>query len=237
MKIFLSILFVILFFPVAHDNIFAQHTGEPLPGYNPDTVFVFESPRPLVSLAPSERKYNNYAGFSLIMSGSGYGMGMYYSKSITEDLHAFTGFFLSGARNTDEIEYWNTNTGETFIPGKINRLYLLPLMFGAEYFLFNNQIDDSFKPYVRLGLGPSFIFANSYNVEFFKALGQTDTYIRFGAIGGIGAFLMSQGKTNMGIDISYYYIPFGGNGIESIVNFPIRDFGGIVLSLNFGFKF
>jgi hypothetical protein len=218
-------------------NLKSQQTGEPLPGLNPDTVYVFESPRPLINPVPPESRIKNLIGFSLNMSGSGYGAGFSYTRKINEIFSLFTSFYFSGARNSDELEYWDPYTGQTIIPGKVNRLYLLPLMFGGELQPFHDVFDDSFRPYLRLGVGPSFIFANDYSVEFFKAIGQTEIYTRFGSFLGLGANLMGQGKTTMGLDISYYYIPFGGNGLESMKDLPIYNFGGIVLSLNFSYKF
>jgi hypothetical protein len=35
--------------------------------------------------------------------------------------------------------------------------------------------------------------------------------------------------------IRYYYIPFGGNGIDSIKDLPMKDFGGLFIALGIAF--
>ncbi len=215
----------------------AQETGEAIPEFNPDTVFVFKSPRPLVRIAPSERVFDNGIGFHLLMSGNGYGFGMFYSLRVANSLNAFASIYLSGARKSDEFEYYDPETGEIIIPGKKNRLYMIPVMFGVNYYLFRGTLDKAFQPYLSGGLGPTFILANSYQKEFFEAIGYTQFHTRFGGFMGLGADVTSSPKTVLGVDLRYYYIPFGGDGLESIENMPIYNFGGIFLSINFGWKF
>jgi hypothetical protein len=53
----------------------------------------------------------------------------------------------------------------------------------------------------------------------------------------MGANFGSNNKTLVSANIRYYIIPFGGEGLESIKDLPITQFGGIFLSLSFGTKF
>ena len=235
MKKIIIIILLVFLFPVF--SVYAQKTGEVTPEYNPDTVFVFNSPRPLVRKAPSEMVYDKGVGFHLLLSGNGYGLGFFYTKHITKSLNAFASLYLSGARNTDEFEYYDPQTGQIIIPGKKNRLYLLPLMFGLNYYMLRDVLSKSFQPYLGFGVGPTFILVNPYEKEFFQAIGYTRLKIRFGSFIGLGADVTANPKTILGIDLRYYYIPYGGNGLESIEGMPIYDFGGLFLSLNFGWKF
>lgn len=218
-------------------NLYGQETGEAVPEYNPDTVFVFKSPRPLIRVAPSEQVFDNAAGAHLLMSGNGYGFGAFYYLRLTNSLTGFASIYFSGARNTDEFEYYDPETGEIIIPGKKNRLYMMPVMFGVNYYMLRDVLGKAFQPYIGIGLGPTFIMANSYQKEFFEAIGYTQLHTRFGSFIGLGADVTSSPKAVLGVDIRYYYIPYGDNGLESIEGMPIYDFGGIFLSLNFGWRF
>jgi len=215
----------------------AQETGEPLPGYNPDSVFIFKSPRPLVSVSPSEIVFDNAAGFNMLLSGSGFGFGLFYYLRLSENWNGFISAYFSGARASDEFSYYDPYTGEEIVPGKVNRLYVIPLMFGVQYYMFKSELDDTFQPYLSGGLGPSFVLANSFQREFFNAIGYTQFNTRFGTFIGAGADVMAKYNTVMGVDIRYYYIPFGGDGLESVQNLPIYNFGGIFLALNIGWRF
>ncbi len=233
MRIFAVIILTVILSGI----LYAQETGEPVPEFNPDTVFIFKSPRPLLTVAPSERVFDNGMGLHLLMSGNGYGFGVFYALRLNKFWNAFTSVYFSGARKSDEFEYYDPETGEIIIPGKKNRLYMIPVMFGIHYYAFRESLHESFQPYFSAGLGPTFILANSYQRDFFEAIGYTQFHTRFGGFFGLGADVTSNPKAILGVDVRYYYIPFGGDGIESIENVPIYNFGGIFLSLNFGWRF
>jgi len=233
----LKLFFILSFIIVVTFDVTGQETGEPLPEFNPDSVFIFRSPRPLISLSPSEIIYDNSAGFNMIISGNGFGFGGFFTTNLSEDLLAFASVYFSGARESDEFEYYDPITGEIIVPGKKNRLYVVPLMFGLQYYIFRNELDESFQPYIGGGLGPAFVLANSFQREFFNAIGYTQFNTRPGFFLGAGADIMSKHNTVMGLDIRYYYIPFGGDGLESVEGLPIYNFGGIFLALNIGWRF
>ena len=146
-------------------------------------------------------------------------------------------FFISGLRNTDEWEYWDWNTGQWVVPNKINRLFLIPTTIGYTRILFANALGGSFKPFASVGVGPSFIFATPYNKGWFEAWKDVNVLTRFGGFIGIGGYFRTIGSSIANINIKYYYIPVGDNGIESIQGLPIYNAGGVVLSLSIGYGF
>jgi len=229
------VLYILIIIITAYETV-AQQTGESIPAFNPDTVFIFEPTRPLVRPAHSDAFFNTALGFNMKLSSHGFGAGGFHSWMLSNKIESSISFYISGARKSDEIEYYDYQTGQIFIPGKINRLYLIPITLSIKYHLFNEQLDNTFKPYIDFGVGPSLILSNPYQYEFFSALKYTRLYTRFGTYLGFGSYLMSTEKSLMGIDARYYYIPFGGDGIESIVALPIKDFGGLFLSLSIGIK-
>jgi hypothetical protein len=204
-----------------------------------DTLFVFQSPRSL--LTNSEKKsVEKTIGFNVLFSGSGYGGGLFYSLSLGEDIVGFANLEISPRRNRSEFEQVDPNTGRFFIPGKKHWLMMFPLMIGLNYKVFQNDLSESLRPYVSAGVGPTFVMASPYDYptkyEFFNTLGDAVWYTRPGAFLGAGTYIGSTSKTSLAVNVRYYVIPFGGDGIESVAGNPITDFGGLFISLCIGFK-
>jgi hypothetical protein len=171
----------------------------------------------------------------LSLSENGFGGGIFYQRSLTARLHWSIEATLSGARNSDEFEVYDPSTGDIFVPGKVNRLFMLPLSVELLYRLFGESLDDSFAPLVSAGIAPTLIFATPYEEEFFRSFAHARLFVRPGAHVGIGARLRYGGEHFLAVRLRYYTIPFGGNGLESVRGRPIRDFGGVVLSVRLPF--
>lgn len=230
-------LLVFVIFLSSIESIQAQIKGE-APRDIQDSVYIFNSPRPLINSSDIEKQIIGAWGFDLIFSGHGFGGGIFYERQISKNLNIFGIFHISGARNSDEFESeWDPNKQTYVVPNKINRLFMFPLIFGANYFVFTKELENTLKPYISFGLGPTFIISTPYKRDFFDAFGYSSSYTRFGSFLGIGADLSGSGKSVMSVNIKYYYIPFGGDGLESIKKLPIDNFGGIFLTLSIGMKF
>ncbi len=199
-----------------------------------DTNMVFESPRPLIESHKLETSSYKYWGFNVILSNNGFGAGTFYDRFIAEDLSLFVNLYISGARNTDEFDIYDPITGRLYVPGKINRLFMFPLTFGVNKFIFTKTLNSNFFPYLSFGIGPTFIISTPYNKEFFTSFGYAHFYVRFGGFVGAGINIPTVNNSYVGVSIRYYWIPFGGNGLESIRDLPIKDFGGFFLGLNIG---
>ncbi len=222
----------------------AQQTGADKPEFNPDTVFTFHSPRPLLSLDELKNALTNAWGVDLVFSGNGFAGGVFMQKKIQEGFYGFVDLYISGARNSDEFELYDPTTRQTFIRDKINRLYMFPLMFGASYSLFQNKVIGSFKPFASAGVGPTFILSTPYYdkekdifVGFFESFGSAKFFTRFGGFIGIGADIETSPRNVSNVEIRYFFIPFGGAGLESIEGLPITDFGGLFISFSIGFRY
>jgi hypothetical protein len=217
----------------------AQVTGvDPVPT---DSVIIFRSPRPLID-ASLRQPATRAAGGDLVFSGSGWGVGGFYQWKLSQDVALLGNFMFSPRRNTDEFDdmiYGNT----TIVSRKVNRLYMLPIMLGLQYRLFSESLDEGFRPYVSGGFGPTIIFQTPYikdgvYYEFFESWDYLTTYVRLGGYVGLGAQFGSIMKGSLiGVNMRYYIIPFGGEGLESMRGYPITDFGGIFLSITIGYAF
>ena len=232
-----NILIISLLLLLSSNESKAQIKGEQ-PGDITDSTFIFDSPRPLITSVDIKDQFSGAWGFDLLFSGHGFGGGFFYERTINEKISVFASLNISGARNSDEFEsQWDPQRQTYVVPDKVNRLYMFPLIFGGHYYVFTEEIASSLRPYISAGLGPTFILSTPYEKEFFEAFGYAAGYTRFGSFIGIGADVGGQGNSMMSVNIKYYYIPFGGEGLESIKDLPIKNFGGIFLSLDVGMKF
>ncbi|MCS6966239.1 MAG: hypothetical protein NZ473_05685, partial [Candidatus Kapabacteria bacterium] len=205
----------------------AQIAGAP-PTEFPDSLIVFESPRPLVS--PVEQ-LPTFWGLVLTFSGNGFGGGVFYQQAMAGEWAWSAELTVSGARNSDEFEVYDPYTGTVYVPGKVNRLFTAPVSLSLLHFLFTESLEETFAPSVSVGFVPTWIIATPYAEEFFRAFRKARLFLRLGGHVGVGARIRYGSQSFLSIGVRYYTIPFGGAGLESIRGRPIRDFGGIVLSL------
>ncbi len=235
----LSLSFCALMFAAglfAAPEVSAQVTGDapgdlPLDPSTNDSVMVFTSPRPLLEDAdPNARKLDAW-GFDLLFSQNGFGFGGFYRREFNRDFFGFLHLGASGAKNTDELEQFDNERG-LFVPDKINRLFMFPVTLGLERRLFADDISNSFRPYVQAGAGTTMILATPYEKNFFPAFGDAKFFVRPSGFIGFGAYVGESKSSLTAVNFRYYYIPFGGDGLESVRGFPIENFGGIFLSLS-----
>ncbi len=210
-----------------------------------DSTIVFESPnQELLQPAPASR--DDAWGVDILLSNNGFGLGAFYRHQYSRDLFGTLTFGISESKDDNEVEYYDY-WGQSFVPGKINRFLMMPLLFGVQYRLFADDITDSFRPYVNAGVGPTVVLASPYNREYFNSLGYGRGHTTVGGYIGAGAYFGADMGSISGINIRYYVIPFP-DGIESLqdpsldgVNpGPIRrkkDFGGFFITINLGSAF
>lgn len=239
----ISILCVLLLALACASAANAQVTGVPhgaptdlpeeSPGVPRDTLFVFSPARPLIDSTGMPDNQRDILGFDLLFSNSGFGIGGFYQHNYTQTLAGFVNLGLTGSRNRDELEQYDYELQDWRVPGKINRLYTLPLTIGLRYRLLDEVLVDNFRPYVNLGVGPSMVVALPYDYSFFASFGHAKAYFTGGGFFGIGAEIGGS-RPLLGVNIRYYYIPLRP-GVESLSDDPITDFGGLFLTMNVGF--
>lgn len=216
--------------------------------YQPDdSIIIFTPSRPFIEKVETTRRLRNGAGFNIIFSSNGFGLGGFYQREISPSLTLLTDFFFSGKQNSDEIEYADFILQRYIVPGKINRLFVVPLMFGLQYKLDVIDFADVIKPYLQIGIGPSMVISTPYMrnntyYEFFSSFGDGIYYVRPGGYIGAGISLPSIGNTISTAFARYYFVPFGGEGLESMDSAatlipPIQNFGGLFFTITIGWKF
>ena len=204
--------------------------------YKIDTNFVFESPFPLFDPNQSVTKLLNSVGVNLSLSGHGFGLGTTMNWAVSDNLSFTANLMISGAKNTDEFEQWDYDKSEYRVPNKINRLYVVPITFGAKYNILSSVLSENVRPFINAAAGPTWILATPYDREFFNAFHYSQSYIRFGGYVGLGSDF-GIGKSLLSLNFKQYFIPFGGDGLESVRNHPLTDFGGFQIELILGVRY
>jgi len=197
-----------------------------------DSTITFGSLGQPAAIEPPAKPSPNAWGIDLLVSTNGFGLGGFYRHEYNEDLSGFLDLSISEAKDDDEIDLIDIY-GNTFSPGKVNRFLVMPLFIGLEKRLFKDDIVDNFRPYLNAAAGPSIIYVFPYNQEYFSALGKGQPKYTFGGYVGIGAFFGSERSSLLGLNLRYYYLPYF-SGLESLQNVRKKQFGGFVITLNFG---
>lgn len=240
------LLIALALFAIVGQSALAQSPGEPVPTTDPkepqavpaDTLFLFTPARPLVDSTATAERYDEALGFDILFSNSGFGLGGFYQRPISEKLAWFVNLGITGSRNRDEFPERMVDPNPPYnykydIPGKVNRVFTLPLTIGASYRILENTLVENFRPYINAGVGPTMILALPYEYDFFSSFGHARAQFTGGGFVGVGAELGNSQPT-LGLNVRYYYIPFKP-GVESLQGDPITQFGGIFLTANIGF--
>lgn len=210
--------------------LFSQSKGEDSsPSQSVDTVYIFTPVRPLLGdTVVVNSELINFLELSL--SDNGYSIGYYVTRELNSVFSLTGSIFFSGARNTDELEYYDPFTGQFFVPGKINRLFMLPMTKGLRTYLFPAELSKEFKPFLQVNAGMNIIISNPYQLGFFEAWEEANFYFKPVVNLGVGASFSNRIRP-LEISLRYQYSPFGGEGLESIIRNPIKNFGGLYISL------
>lgn len=175
----------------------------------------------------------NALGLDLLLSNSGFGLGAFYRRQYTDDLYGFGTFSISEVKDDREVEQYDIITGETTVPGKVNRFLLLPLIFGVQDRLFREDITDNFRPYVTAAVGPTLVYSAPYDREFFNSLGHGQAHYTVGGYVGFGAYFGLDPSSLVGVSFRYYFVPLK-NQIESLEGLYMKQFGGFFITINVG---
>ncbi len=216
-----------------------------------DSTLVFTPSNPNLIQKATYEPFRNAWGVDIMLSNNGFGAGAFLRHEFTDELSGFAQLAISDVKDDGEVEYFNQYTGQSYTPGKINRLLLIPVTLGVQYRLFKDDIVDNFRPYLSAGLGPSAIFVAPYSnpvritdpefgtftyyeqIDFFKSLKKGQMKYTLGVYIGAGAYFGLEKGSLTGISFRYYYVPYRP-GIESLEGVRINRFGGFFITLNFG---
>jgi hypothetical protein len=180
-------------------------------------------------------QYKKAWGLDLIASENGFGLGGFFRYQYSKN---FTGMisvtFSEGkdGREMEYVDYW----GYTYTPNKITRVMMIPITAAIQYRIFDEDILETFRPYVNGGVGPVILMTTPFVKEFFSSLKYAQAKYTYGGFLGVGADFGIEKKNLMGVNVRYYYTPYPA-GIEIMEGNPKKSFGGIYITLNFGIMY
>ncbi len=215
-----------------------------------DTTIVFEPSQPDLIRQNAYFNPSDAWGFDIMLSNNGFGAGGFYRHEFSEEFSGMITLALSDVKDDAEVEYFDY-FGNSFVPGKKNRLIMIPLMAAVQLRLFKEDIMDNFRPYISGGVGPTMMFVAPYSysrvvsdstigtfqfnedVEFFESLKFGQAKYTIGGYVSAGAYFGAPYGTLMGLSIRYYFVPFP-SGIEVMDGVRVKNFGGFYITLNIG---
>jgi hypothetical protein len=180
------------------------------------------------------KDYRNNLGLGVIYSDKGYGITGAYYKSISKSSDFFVNFSITGISDSREFEYFDYY-GNSYIQDKVNRVYMIPVNFGLQHYMFKDEIENDFKPLVSLGITPALVLTNPYDKSYFKAFGYFNSAFAFGGFAGVGMEFQQSKNIAFSLNLRYFYLPVVSGSVMSIKDSPMNDLGGI--NLVFGINF
>ncbi|GJQ62953.1 MAG: hypothetical protein SCALA702_20060 [Melioribacteraceae bacterium] len=185
---------------------------------------------------PNENFPDNSWGVDIMFGEGGFGLGTFYRQQFNRDLTGFIDLSFSESKDDKEIEYIDY-FGQTYVIGKKNRVFLIPITLGVQYRLFADDITDNLRPYINAGVGPSVVLTTPYEKEFFNAFGDTQSKIAVGGYVGFGANFGLSKNNLVGINMRYYYSVLPGAGVENLEGRTRKNIGAFYITLNLGMMY
>lgn len=199
-------------------NLNAQGIGEIAP------------PKPLEVFPP------NSWGLDIMFGDAGFGLGTFLRKQIDTKWSLFANLSFSETKDEREFEYIDY-FGNVFTFNKKNRIFQVPLNFGAHYRLFEDVIAENLRPYISAGVGPTILITTPYEEEFFKAFGKAQAKFGAGGYIGFGADFGLDKSSLIGINFRYYYTKILKGGVESLNGREKTEIQGFFITLNLGMMY
>jgi hypothetical protein len=176
---------------------------------------------------------NNWS-LNLIFSNNGFGLGATIFKQFNTDLSGFSSIFFTGAKDDREFDVTDIY-GNTYTPFKVNRLFMIPVNLGLQYRMFREDVTDNLRPFINGGITPTTIIYTPYDLAFLPSFGKARAKYTLGAFIGIGMDYLPSRNTGLSLNVRYYYIHIFGQGIESLQDKPMTNFGGLYFVFSFNF--
>lgn len=219
------------------------------------TSYSFSKATPKATLEDTLRtvSFNPYgtgAGFSLLLTNSGFGVGGYYRQAISRRVSLLAEFSIGSGKDEKEQKFI-TFFGQSVIPNKKNYLLILPVHVGIQHRVFAESIRENFRPYIQVSGGPVLGWVSPYfrdengngrrdpQEKIYDSIGALPKgQARFG-VGGtfaLGAFFGFSKRTTQGIRMGYTFVYFTREVqlMETHIRPPQHFFGTPFISLVFG---
>ena len=196
------------------------------------------------------KRYVNGIGLNISLTNSGFGVGGYLQRPIGTTTSWLAEFYITTLKDEREQRFFGI-FGESIIPNKYNYMLMVPFQVGLQKRLFQESIQDNFRPYVQVSAGPTVGWISPYFQDLNdnqRLDGNERTYDVIGAIpkgsftfamGGsisVGANFGLSRRVTQGIRFGYTFHYFFDDIelLEPRVKEGQRFFGTPTISLIFG---
>ena len=92
-------------------------------------------------------------GAEVVLTNSGFGLGGFVSSVLSGDYSLLIEASLGSVKDEREVAFFD-RFGQRDVPNKANFLLELPIQVGLQKRLFKSQIEDNFRPFIHLSIGP-----------------------------------------------------------------------------------
>lgn len=99
--------------------------------------------------------YGSGLGFEILLTNNGFGLGAYALRAVSPSTSLYLELSLGSGKDEREFKfqsYW----GRSIIQNKANYLLMVPVQAGIVRRLFEDHIEENFRPYVQASGGPTF---------------------------------------------------------------------------------
>lgn len=214
-----------------------------------------EAQEPDTTGALPNNPYGTGAGFQLMLTNSGFGLGGYGQWTVSTNTSLLVETSISAGKDRREQKFFDF-FGRSIIPNKANYFLKMPIRIGLHRRLFREDIRENFRPFVQASAGPTFgwqwpYFADNndngiwepdrpHNEQRYGSLEsffKGETRVGMGGMVGVGVFWGMSRRTAQGVRIGYSfnYFPDGVQLMElSLDNARRNYFGSPTISLVFG---
>ena len=186
---------------------------------------------------PLEVFPSNAWGMDIMVGDAGFGLGTFLRKQLDVKWTATADISISEAKDEREFEFYDYYLGTFVTANKKNRIFQIPLNFGMQYRLFENEITDNLRPYLNAAVGPTLLITTPYSEEFFNSFGKAQAKYALGGYIGFGANFGLDKSSLVGINVRYYYSQVLGDGVESLQGKVKKNIQGFFITLNLGLMY
>ena len=162
-------------------------------------------------------RYGTSGALVLMLTEYGFGAGASVRARLTDDVSFVGELSLSAGRDEREQSFIGF-FGERTTPFKRNYVALVPLHVGIERRLFRQSVEDNFRPFVHVAIGPTLAYQWPYFDDEdadgrldqdepilgpFGAVGEGEPRVGVGAELGVGAFFGRGRRTTQALRFGF----------------------------------
>ena len=161
--------------------------------------------------------YNGF-GLDIVSSGSG----IFITRQAIHDSENYSlnaEFRFYDIKASDETIVYNYYSGQyQTVGGK--SLFMLPLFFGTNYYLFNGKIENNFSPFLTLRMGGVLVVDGDEVGSFKQRWSDPETKLTHGGFIGTGIDFKMVGQTSVSVMVGLEVHPY--KEFDGSDNFPGR---------------